>query len=130
MPRSKGGEPLEACEGCYTRKLSFRTGGRGGRSQKVMGKRGTKKPGNSSKSDEESRANGKEWLRSFSTMKVGPPRHVKPTAEPKRAAELKRASLGAKMTSRRTTSRLAGLEAKRRLHRLRKFKILLTTPFR
>jgi len=129
MPRSKGGELLEACEGCYMRKLSCQTGGRGGRSQKVMEKRGTKKLGNSSESDEESKANGKEWLRSFSMMKVGPPRHVKPTAELKPAAEPKPASPGAKMTSRRTTSRPAGLEAKRRLHKLHKFKIILTTPF-
>jgi len=81
MPRSKGGEPLVACEGCYMRKLSCRTGGMGGRSQKVMGKRGTKKPRDSSESDEESNVSGKEWLRNFSMMKVGPPRHVKPTAE-------------------------------------------------
>src|SRR5882724_13037399 len=81
MPRSKGGEPLEACEGCYMQKLSCRTGGRGRRSQKVMGKRGTKKLRDSSKSDEESNTSGKEWLRNFSMMKVGPPRHVKPTAE-------------------------------------------------
>ena len=94
-----------------------------------MEKRGTKKPGNSSKSDEESRVNGKEWLRSFSMMKVSPPRHVKPMAELKRAAELKQASPGAKMTSRRMTSRPAGLEAKRWLHKLRKSKIILTTPF-
>ena len=81
-----------------------------------MGKRGTKKLRNSSKSDEESNVSGKEWLRSFSMMKVGPPRHVKPMAELKRVAEPKRASLGAKMTSQRTTSRPAGLEAKRQLH--------------
>src|SRR5882724_3332330 len=59
MPRSKGGELLEACEGCYTRKLSCQTGGRGGRSQKVMEKRGTKKPRNSSESNEESNVSGK-----------------------------------------------------------------------
>ena len=94
-----------------------------------MGKRGTKKLRESSESDEESNASGKEWLRSFSTMKVGPPRHIKPMAKLKQAAKLKRASPGAKMTSRRMTSRPAGLEAKRRLHKLRKFKIILTTPF-
>jgi len=83
MPRSKGGELLEACEGCYTQKLSCRTGGRGGRNQKIMEKRGAKKPRDSSESEEESNASRKEWLRNFSTMKVGPPRHVKHAAEPR-----------------------------------------------
>ena len=65
-----------------------------------------KKPRDSSESEEESNASGKEWLRHFSTMKVGPLRHAKPTAK------LRRASPGAKVTGCRTTSRLAGLEAK------------------
>src|SRR5882724_2839833 len=74
MPRSKGGEPLEACEGCYTWKLSCRMGGRGGRSIKIVGKTGAKNARESSES-EESNVSGKEWLRNFSTMKVSPPRH-------------------------------------------------------
>jgi len=72
---------LEACEGCYTGKLSYQTGERGGRNKKVMEKRGSKKPRDSSESEEESNMSGKEWLRNFSTMKVGPPRHVKHAAE-------------------------------------------------
>src|SRR5882724_2089686 len=118
MPRSKGGELLEACEGCYTRKLSCRTGGRGRRTKKIVGKTGAKNLRESSKSEEESNASRKEWLRNFSTMKVGPPRHAKP-------AKPRRASPGAKVTSHRTTSRLAGLEAKKWLHKLRKSQIAL-----
>jgi len=115
MPRSKGAEPLEACEGCYTRKLSCQMRGRGGRTKKSMEKRGAKKLRDSRESKEESNASGKEWLKNFSTMKVGPPRHAKPAAKPRQA------SLGAKVTCCRTTSRLAGLEAKRWLHKLREF---------
>ena len=74
---------MEACEGCYTQKLSCRTGGRGWRTKKNMEKRGTKKPRDSSESEEESNVIRKEWLRNFSTMKVGPPRHAKPAAEPR-----------------------------------------------
>src|SRR5882724_5300257 len=105
MPRSKGGEPLEACEGCYNRKLSCWTEARGGRTKRIMEKTGAKKLKDSSES-EESNVSGKDWLRNFSTMKVGPPRHSKPAAEPRQA------SLGAKVTSRRMTSRPAGLEPK------------------
>jgi len=119
MPRSKGGELLEACEGCYNRKLSCRMGGRGGRTKRIMEKTGAKKPRHSSESKEERNASGKEWLRNFSTMKVGPPRHAKP------AAELRQTSLGAKVTGCRMTSRPAGLEAKKRLHKLCKSNITL-----
>src|SRR5882724_11092238 len=56
MPRSKGGELLEACEGCYTRKLSCQMGGRGRRNQKIMEKSGAKKLRDSSKSEEEGMA--------------------------------------------------------------------------
>jgi len=110
---------LEACEGCYTQKLSLKTGGRGGRNKKVLEKKGAKKPRDSSESEEERNASRKEWLRNFSTMKVGPPRHVKHAAEPRQA------SLGAKVTSCRMTSRPAGLEAKRRLHKLPEFQTTL-----
>ena len=55
-------------------------GGRGGRTKKGMEKRGAKKLRDSSES-EESNASRKEWLKNFSTMKVGPPRHAKPAAE-------------------------------------------------
>ena len=57
----------------------------------------------------------REWLKKFSTMKVRPPKHIKPMAE------LGHASLGEKLTSHRMTSRLAGLAAKKRLHRLHEF---------
>ena len=53
-------------------------GGMGGRTKKIMEKRGAKKPRDSSESKEESNMSRKEWLRNFSTMKVGPPRHAKP----------------------------------------------------
>jgi len=119
MPRSKGGELLEACEGCYNRKLSCWMGGMGGRTKKIMEKRGAKKPRDSSESKEESNMSRKEWLRNFSTMKVGPPRHAKPAAKPRQASQ------GAKVTSHRTTSRPASLEAKRWLHKLREFQITL-----
>ena len=46
-----------------------------------MEKRGAKKPRDSSEGKEERNTSGKEWLRNFSTMKVGPPRHAKPAAE-------------------------------------------------
>ena len=84
-----------------------------------MEKKGAKKLRDSSKSKEESNASGNEWLRNFSTMKVGPPRHIK------HVAKLRQSSPGAKMTSCRTTSRPAGLEAKRWLHKLRKFQTTL-----
>ena len=80
-----------------------------------MEKKGAKKPRDSSETEEESNASGKEWMRNFSTMKVSPPRHVKHAAEPRQA------SLGAKLTSHRTASRLAGLEAKRWLHKFHEF---------
>jgi len=119
MPRSKGGEPLEACEGCYNRKLSCQMEGRGRRTKRIMEKTGAKNPRDSSESEEESNVSRKEWLRHFSTMKVSPLRHAKPAAEPRRA------SLGAKVTGHRTTSRLAGIEAKKQLHKLHKSNITL-----
>ena len=98
---------MEACEGCYTRKLSCWTGGRGGRKKKVLEKRGAKKLRESSESEEESNMSRKEWLKTFSTMKVRPPRHIKHVDLPRQA------SLGAKLTSCRMTSRPVGLEAKK-----------------
>jgi len=72
---------LEACEGCYTCKLSCQTGGRGGRNKRHLEKKGAKKLRDSSESEEERNTSGKEWLRNFGTMKVGPPRHVKHAAK-------------------------------------------------
>jgi len=57
------------------------TGGRGGRKKNVLEKRGAKKLRESSKSEEESNASGKEWMRNFSTIKVSHPRHTKHVAE-------------------------------------------------
>jgi len=74
---------LEACEGCYTRKLSCQTTGRGGRKKQAMGERDAKKLRESSESDGESNTSGREWLKTFSTMKVRPPKHIKPTAGPR-----------------------------------------------
>jgi len=80
-----------------------------------MEERGVKKSRERSESEEESNTSGREWLKKFSTMKVGPPWHLKPVAE------LRCSSLGAKLTSHRTTSRLAGLEAQKWLNRHREF---------
>ena len=78
-----------------------------------------KKPRESSKSEGESNTSGRKWLKKFSTMKVEPPKHIKP------AAKLRHASSGAKLTSHRTTSRVAGLEAKKKLNRLHEFQTKL-----
>src|SRR5882724_3416576 len=80
LPRSKGGQPLEACEGCYTQKLSFWTAWRGGRKKQTVGERDSKKLRESSKSNGESDMSRREWLRTFSTMKVRLPKHIKPVA--------------------------------------------------
>jgi len=81
LPRSKGGQLLEACKGCYTRKLSCWTAGRGGRKKRIVEERGMKKLRESSKSKGESNMSRREWLKKFSTMKVRPPKHIKPMAE-------------------------------------------------
>jgi len=106
---------LEACEGCYTQKLSFQTRGWGWRKKNVMEERGVKTPRESSEIEEESNVSGREWLKTFITMKVGLPRHIK------LMAELRQASLGAKLTSHRMTSRMTGLEAKKWLNKLHEF---------
>jgi len=72
---------LEACEDFDTRKLSCLTRGRGRRKKEVLERRGAKKPRYSIKSEEN--MSGKEWLKNFSTMKVGHPRHIKPEAKPR-----------------------------------------------
>jgi len=51
-------------------------------------------------------------LTKFSTMKVGPPKHVKPKAKPKHL------SSEVKVTACRMTMTLAGLETKKRVEKL------------
>ena len=80
LPRSKGGQLLEACKGCFTRKLSCWTTGRGRRKKQAMGERNARKLRESSKSDGESNMSRREWLKTFSTMKFGLPKHIKTVA--------------------------------------------------
>jgi len=77
-----------------------------------MEERGVKKPRKSSKSKRERKASRREWLKTFSTMKVGLPKQAKPTMEPKGL------SSEAKVTTLRVTSRPTGVEVKRRLEKL------------
>jgi len=93
LPKSKGGQLLEACEGCSTQKLSCWTTGRGRRKKQTVGERDAKKLRESSESGGESNTSGRELLKMFSTMKVGPPKHIKPVAE------LRHGTLGARPTS-------------------------------
>ena len=71
--------------------------------------------GESSDSDEGGNKSRRGWLRKFSIMKVGPPKHAKPTTETKCLGS------GAKVTACRMMSRTAGLEVKKRLERLNEF---------
>ena len=69
--------------------------------------------GESSESEGEGEESGREWLSKFSTLKVPPlPMHIKPAMGPKNLISEVRANTC------RVTSRLVGLEAKRRLKRL------------
>jgi len=111
--RFKGGQPLEACQGCYTRKISCQTVGKGGRKKVTMEVRDMKNMEDSSESKGEGDESGREWLNKFSTMKVGLPKHTKPMTE------LKGLSSEAKVITCRVTSRLAGVEVKRRLKKRR-----------
>ena len=105
-------QPLEACQGCYTQKLSCPTARRGVRKKADMEERDVKALGESSESEGEGEESRREWLSKFSTMKVGPLKHVKPMTE------LKSLGLEAKVTAHRVMSRLAGLEVKKRLEKL------------
>jgi len=67
--QEQGRRTIGACEGCYTQKLSARWEEGVGGPEKIVGKTGAKKARESSKSEEESNASRKEWLRNFSTMK-------------------------------------------------------------
>jgi len=69
----------------------------------------------SNESDEEGDENGREWLMKFRTMKVGPPKHIKP------ATELKLLGLGVRVTSCGMMSRLEGQEVKKRLKKLHEY---------
>ena len=69
-----------------------------------MEEKDAKKLRESSESDEEGNESGREWLMKFSTMKVGPPKHVKPETETKCLL-----SSGARMTACRMVSRPAGV---------------------
>ena len=65
--------------------------------------------GEGSESDQDRGESGAVWLSRLITMKVGPLKHVKPTAK------LKHLGLVAKAISCRMMSRPAGLEAKKSL---------------
>jgi len=77
----KGSQPLEACAACFQWKVSCWTAGKGGRKRTSVKEKGMGKLEESSRSDEENHASGREWLNKFSTMKVGLPKHIKPMAE-------------------------------------------------
>jgi len=48
-----------------------------------VGERDAKKPKESSESNGESNTSGREWLKTFSTMKFGLPKHIKPVDGPR-----------------------------------------------
>src|SRR5882724_9153430 len=74
--QSKGGQPLNVCVGCHKQKLSCRIGEGGSRRNldKVLDEEEEEDSGSNERSDR----SGKGWLAKFSTLKVGPPRGVKP----------------------------------------------------
>ena len=119
MPRTKGGQPLDACAGCFRQKLSCQTGGMGGRRKFVKGKQSADSR-ESSESDEESDVSGKDWLARFSTMKVGPPRHIKATKGATNATATP-TDTRTKLTGQRATVRAAGMAAKNRIDKLGEF---------
>jgi len=84
------------------------------RKKVTMEVRDMKNMEDSSESKGEGDESGREWLNKFSTMKVGLPKHTKPMTE------LKGLSSEAKVITCRVTSRLAGVEVKRRLKKFHK----------
>ena len=88
---------------------------RGGRKKNTFEERDAKKMRESSESEGEGDESGREWLTKFSTMKVGPQKHIKPVTEPKCLC------LGARVTAHRVTSRPVGLEVKKRLKKLHEY---------
>ena len=94
MPgQEQGRAAAGGLQGVLHLKLSCQTAGRVRRKKKTMEERGAKKLRESSESNGESNMSGKEWLRTFSTMKVGPLKHIKPVAK------LRHATSGARLTS-------------------------------
>jgi len=121
MPRTKGGRHLDACAECFGRKVSCRTGGAGGRKKRKNVEESTDS-GQSTEDD----AGGRGWLERHSTkvgphgtsIKVGPPTHAKPTGAATEGTKAKAETRNEPMI-RRTTTRNAGLVAKKRIERFR-----------
>ena len=121
MPRTKGGRHLDTCGECFRRKVSCRTGGAGGRKKRKSVEEST-----DSGEGTEDDAGGRGWLERHSTKvgphgtttKVGPPTHAKPTGAATEGTKAKAETRNEPMI-RRTTTRNAGLVAKKRIERLR-----------
>jgi len=60
-PRTKGGQPLDACAGCFQTKNSCQTGGMGGRRKFVKGKQSAVQ-GKAVRVMRKSDVSGKDWL--------------------------------------------------------------------
>jgi len=100
----KGGRLLATCTKCFVWKVSCQTGGAGGRKKKTKKIHETTDSGETSEED----VRGRGWLERHSTItKVGPPIHARPPA----------ADVGIPQTTQRTTTRNAGIEAKKRIER-------------
>jgi len=67
---------LDACAGCLGQKLSCHTSGMGGW-KKAAKEKDAKELEESSTDDGESVGCGRQWMKEFSRMKVGPPKGVK-----------------------------------------------------
>jgi len=100
---------------CFSWKVFCQKAGKGERRRTSMKDHSAGKPGESSESDGECNEGRWEWLMRFSTLKVGPLKISRPTIETRCL------SLGARVTSHRMMSRLARLEANKRLKRLCQF---------
>ena len=62
--------------GCFGQKLLCQTGGAGGQKEAVKEK-DAKEPEESGTESGESLGSGRQWMKKFSRMKVGPPMGVK-----------------------------------------------------
>ena len=115
---------MNACAGCFSQKLSCQTGGVGGKKKKAAEEKDACKLSESSKSDR----SGMGWLEQFSTMKVGPTRHVKESAD----TLGKRLGRKEEVISQMGMTRTVGLVAKRRLERYsechQSFQLVKLTP--
>ena len=67
---------MDACVGCFRQKISCWPGCVG-RQKKAAKEKDAKEPEESGTYDGESVGNGRQWMKKFSRMKVGPPKGVK-----------------------------------------------------